>query len=125
MTKHSMGFTGYVEIASTVTDSATIVSLQTDVPIGVDKNGQLITQTLSANGVSKRHATDKFNAEVAIKLAYSRAFATLAKKLAKQGNGLVKCADDNRAVNEARSLKKGKKKKSKQVRELVAHTSTR
>lgn len=125
MTKHSMGFTGYIEVACTVTDSATIVSLQTDVPIGLDKHGELITQTYSANGVSKRHSTDKFNAEVAIKLAHSRALAALSKKLAKHANGLVKCADDNRAVNEARSSKKGKKKKPKQVRELVAHTSTR
>lgn len=127
MTKHSMGFVTYIEVACTVTDSATIVSLETQVPIGLDKYGDRITQEFSAHGVSKRHSTDKFNSEVAIKLAHSRALAALAKQLAKQGNGLVKCADDNRAVNEARALKKGKKTKRKQkvTRELVANTTAR
>lgn len=137
MKKHSLGFMAYVEMAGSVTDSATVVSVSADVPVGVGPEGVVVTQTLTASGASKRHGTDKFNSEVAIKLATGRALASLSKKMIRQGNGLVKCNDDNRAANEAKakqkikikSKKKNKKNKKsskpapKQVRELVASTS--
>jgi hypothetical protein len=127
MKKRSMGFTSWIESVGTVTDSATVVSVSTDVPIGTGPDGILMTETITAYGVSKRDPNDKFNQETAIKLAYGRALDSLAKKMLRQGNGLVKCQDDNRAVNEKRAklkLKaKSSKKNKKRVRELVASTS--
>ncbi len=131
MKKHSMGFVSWVESAGTVTDSATVVSVSADVPVGVGPDGVVITETLQASGTSKRHGTDKFNSEIAIKIAYGRALESLSKRMLRQGNGLVKCNDDNRAANEAKakqknkakSKKKAKKSSKKPVRELVASTS--
>ncbi len=49
-----------------------------------------------ATGTSKRFK-DRFDGEVAFKLAAGRALLSLGRKLLKQGNGRVKCNDDNRA----------------------------
>lgn len=54
------------------------------------------TLRYTATGTSKRFK-DRFDGEVAFKLATGRALLSLGRKLLKQGNGRVKCNDDNRA----------------------------
>ena len=90
----------------TSTSEATIVTLRAFVPVG-DRD-----QVFEAHGTSKRDPHDKHNPEVATKLAYGRALESLGRKLQKQGNGLVKCIDDNNRANKKRK-KRAKKAKAK------------
>jgi ribosomal protein L31 len=52
------------------------------------------TLIYTTTGTAKRFR-DRFDGEVAFKLAAGRALLSLGKRLLKQGNGRVKCNDDN------------------------------
>lgn len=57
-------------------------------------------------GTAKKTPSDRFNAEVGLKLALGRALMSGAKQMLRQGNGLVKSIDDNaKASEEAKKTK--------------------
>lgn len=62
-----------------------------------------------ATGTSKRDPQDEDDPEVAVLLAYGRAFETLGKKMQKRANGLTKHNDDMKRYKEVQKAKKAKK----------------
>ena len=59
----------------------------------------------TATGVAKRHPEDVFNREIGTKLAYARAFASIAAQLERQANGAVKHAEDVREIRAKQAAK--------------------
>lgn len=62
-------------------------------------------EKFEADGTAKRDPQDEYNDEVAVLLAYGRAFEALSNKFLKRANGLIKHADDIRAYREVQKSK--------------------
>lgn len=94
------------QISITVTESreATIAVIDLEPVFGDDKV-LADTGSLFVTGTAKVTPGDKFDPAIGRKLAVGRALEALGRKLIKQGNGLVKCADDN-AVHSAQAREK-------------------
>ena len=86
-----------------VTEEAAIATLFEN------KTGEVL-----AHGTSRKDPQDKFDSEVAIKLALGRAHQRYANRLLKQANGKVKSNDHN-AIASAASKTKAAKKKAKKA----------
>lgn len=61
--------------------------------------------SFEAEGTSKRDPIDDHDPEVAVLLAYGRAFEALGKKMQKRAQSLTKHADDVRAYKEKQKTK--------------------
>lgn len=80
-----------VSLDAVATEEASIATLSFDFTM---PNGEV--QRIEVHGTARKDPIDRFDEEIAIKLAMSRALDRAARKLAKQANGKVKANDDNR-----------------------------
>lgn len=80
-----------IDVFCIVNREATIAQVN----LCLDLNNEFI-----AEGVSKRDPIDEHDPEIAVLLAYGRAFEQLGKKLQKKANSLTKHKDDVRSYKE-------------------------
>lgn len=69
--------------------------------VAVRVEGYLNGETITATGSAKRNPEDSFDLETGYLLAYGRALDSLARRLLRRGNGLVKHRDDLRSLKAA------------------------
>lgn len=99
-----------------VTDDIAYVELAVTVP-SLDLYDAVFT------GLSKRDNADRVNTELGTKLAYARAFGSLAHFLQKQAKGLMKHEDDVRA-DQARRKAAAKAEASKPLAKRLTDKKT-
>lgn len=89
-------------LTTTSSSEATIATLTGNI------DGEIFTWT----GTAKRFPGDKFIPDIGRKLAIGRAFASAGRQFLKQGNGLVKSSDHNRAAAKLSREKRAAAKES-------------